>query len=128
MNSNLRFEFIEIETGIVERTIDSMSSHSQSTQPNGVVLYGGRYATMGNASDVLVIMDVLDGTSVYTDIKFSNIAQIQDASEKHFAVILNTGEIFVVKKSNGKIIKRSKDNFDISSCKNAMTGIFLDIA
>jgi hypothetical protein len=28
-------------------------------------------------------------------------------------VILNTGEVFVVKKSNGKIIKRSKDNFDM---------------
>lgn len=102
----------DIETGTVKRTIDSMPSHSQSTQPNGVVLYGGRYATMGNASDVLVIMDVLNGTSVYTDIRFSNIVGINDASENHFVVILNTGEVFVVKKSNGKIIKRSKDNFD----------------
>lgn len=102
----------DIETGIVERTIDSMPFHLQSTQPNGVVLYGGRYATMGNASDALVIIDVLNGTSVYTDIRFSNIVGINDASENHFAVILNTGEVFVVKKSNGKIINRSKDNFD----------------
>lgn len=103
----------DLETKMVKQTMDSMPFYSQSTQPNGVVLYGGRYATMGNASDALVIIDVLNGTSVYTDIRFSNIVGINDASENHFAVILNTGEIFVVKKSNGKIIKRSKDNFDM---------------
>ena len=111
----------DIETGSVKRTIDSMPSHSQSTQPNGVVLYGGRYATMGNASDALVIIDMLNGTSVYTDIRFSNIVAINDASENHFAVILNTGEVFVVKKSNGKIIKRSKDNFDM---KIGVSGVY----
>lgn len=77
-------------------------------QPQGLRLSGGRYPTMGNDKGEIVIVDLLTGENVNTGISYEKIDYIWSACEEYYAVAYKTGEIALVSKARGEVVKQTK--------------------
>ena len=81
-------------------------------QPYGLDVKFGRYPTMGNEEGEILIVDLLTGESVNTGILFENVEEIQDASEDYYAFVYKTGEIAIIDKVSGNLLKKTKYTYD----------------
>ena len=96
-----------LEDGTIRQLVDAIPFRS-STHPYGLHLDYDTYATMGSESEEVLILDLRTGKSVNTGIHYDDIDYIANASDEHFAVLYKTGEIAIVEKSTGQIIKKTK--------------------
>ena len=76
--------------------------------PGGLSLTAGLYATIANEAGEVQILDLRTGQSVNTGIRYEDVESFGDASDEHFAVAYKTGEIAIVEKTSGQLIKKTK--------------------
>ena len=95
------------EDGTIRKLTDAIPMRS-SAHPYGLNLEYDIYATMGNESEEVQILDLRTGESVNTGILYEDIEYIVSASKAHYAVLYKTGEIAVVEKASGQMIKKTK--------------------
>ena len=91
-------------TQIMERT----PRYVESKFPNGMTYYGGRYATNRNTDGMLWTIELISGKGVNTGIRNDDIKLITNASSDHYVVVLWSGEMLVVEKASGEVIKKAK--------------------
>lgn len=75
-------------------------------QPQGLNKSYGRYGTMGESGEVLIV-DLLTGRSINTGIFYENVQCILSASDKYFAFVNKEGEIALIAKKSGKLFKKA---------------------
>ncbi|MBQ3559977.1 MAG: hypothetical protein IJA07_10730 [Agathobacter sp.] len=107
-----------IEDQSLTQIMYSVPIHS-GTQPYGLDLRGGRYLTMGNEAEEVLIVDLLTGESVNTGIRYEDVDCILSASDKYYAFAYKTGEIVLIDKASGKLFKKAK--YQLSFTPNNIT-------
>ena len=100
------------EQNTLTQVMEPIPKYHDTVYPYGITYDGGRYATNRNTDDFLWIVDLISGKSVNTGIRNEDVWIIQEASNEHYAVVLQTGEIAVVEKESGAVIKRTKYQLD----------------
>ncbi len=98
----------------VVQTVKEMPLYLQNSQERGLILYGNRYGTFYSTDGFLGIYDMLMSTSMITELQITNVAQIQDMGERFFAVVLNTGQIALLQKADGEIIKITEERIEFT--------------
>ena len=93
--------------GTLQRLTDSIKMCSMY-DPTGLSLTTGLHGLVGNEAKEVMILDLQTGQSVNTGIKYEDVEAIGSASDEHFAVVYKTGEIAIVEKTSGQIIKKTK--------------------
>jgi len=101
------------EDGTIRRLTDAIPMRS-SAHPYGLNLEYDIYATMGNESEEVQILDLRNGESVNTGILYSDIKSIVNASEEHYAFLYKSGTVVVVEKASGQIIKKTKYQLSVT--------------
>ena len=94
------------EDGTVRILTDAIPMRS-TAHPYGLHLDYDIYATLGNEANEVQILDLQTGKIVNTGIRYEDIEYITSASDEHFAVLYKTGEIGVVEKTSGQLIKKT---------------------
>lgn len=79
-----------------------------NTNPNGLKLTMGMYATMSNENNEVMILDLRTGESVNTEVKYNDIEYITNAGDDYYAFLIKGGIIHVVEKTTGQTIKKTK--------------------
>lgn len=102
------------EDGSLTEIIEPTPSRISKRGKMGLTFYGGRYATMGNTDGELLIVDAIEGNNINTGIHYKDIDVVRNASDQHFAVQYMSGEIVVIEKASGEIIKKTKDKMHIT--------------
>lgn len=75
-------------------------------QPQGLDIKYGRYATMGESGEVLIV-DLLTGRMIHTGTRYEDLQCILSASDKYFAFVSTEGEIALINKKSGKLFKKA---------------------
>ena len=94
------------EDGTLRRLTDAIPLRS-TAHPYGLDVDYDIYATMGNEANEVQILDLRTGESVNTGILYEDIEYITSASKEHYAILYKTGEIGVVEKATGQLIKKT---------------------
>ena len=97
-----------LEQNSLTQIMEATPLYREGGQPYGIVYDGGRYISKRNTDGTLWIVDLVDGSSVNTGIQNDDIKFIKNASEEHYAIVYQTGEIAIVEKESGQLIKKSK--------------------
>ena len=101
-----------LEDGSLIQTIESTPSRVNELGEMGLIFYGDQYATNVNSDGNVEIMDAITGSRYSTGIYYRDVSYICSAGEQHLAIVYTNGEIAIVEKSSGQIIKKSKFKVD----------------
>lgn len=105
-----------LEDGSLIQTIESTPSRVNEWGEMGLIFHGDQYATNVNSDRNVEIVDAITGSRYSTGIYYQDVSSIRSAGEQHLAIVCTNGEIAIVEKTSGQIIKKSKFkvNFDIN--------------
>lgn len=106
------------ENGSLTQMIEPTPSEGNASVLHGLTFYGGRYATKSDINGEITIVDALEGTSISTGISCEDVESIRnDENDTYFIIHYKTGEIAIVEKNSGVMIKKTrfKANFSIAS-------------
>ena len=79
-----------------------------SKQPQGLDIKYGRYAICGDDAEKICVVDLLTGTYTNTEFYYDEIESIMSVSDKYFAFVYRTGEIYLIDKVSGGVVKGTK--------------------
>ena len=105
-----------LEDGSLIQTIESTPSRVNEWGEMGLIFHGDQYATNVNSDRNVEIVDAITGSRYSTGIYYQDVSSIRSAGEQHLAIVCTNGEIAIVEKTSGQIIKKSKFkvNFDVN--------------
>ena len=105
-----------LEDGSLIQTIESTPSRFNEWGEMGLIFHGDQYATNVNSDCNVEIVDAITGSRYSTGIYYQDVSSIRSAGEQHLAIVCTNGEIAIVEKTSGQIIKKSKFkvNFDVN--------------